>query len=206
MAEIKNIVFDIGNVLVDWDWKSYIERRFPDNEVRDALTKIYWGYEFWREMDRGAISQETIHREILKIAGSYENEMEIAYQNAGECLSHLEYTGPWISELKEKGYKVYYLSNYSDYLIKKRPDVLEFTKEMDGGIFSCYVKLLKPDIAIYECLCKKYDLEPSECLFLDDKIINVVAAREYGMQALQFTGYDETYPKVRKLLQENPIR
>lgn len=198
MSMIKNIIFDIGNVLVDWDWRSYTKRLFPDEKVRDMLDKAYWTNELWREMDRGAIDQETIHRELLKIAGPYAKEMEIAYRRLGECIKPLDYAKPYIAELKERGYKVYYLSNYSDYLIHENPEALDFIKDMDGGVFSCYVKLLKPDLQIYDLICKKYDLDPAECLFTDDKYINVVAAIEYGMQAVQFTDFEQT----RKLIEE----
>ena len=200
MSRIKNVIFDIGNVLVDWDWKGYTKRLFPDEKVREVLDKCYWTNELWREMDRGALSQETIHRELIKLASPYEKEMETAYSRLGECITSFDYTKPYLSELKTRGYKVYYLSNYSDYLINKNPEVLDFIKEMDGGIFSCYVKLIKPDLQIYDALCKKYDLVPEECLFTDDKYINVVAAIEYGMKAVQFKGFEETKDLIEQEL------
>ena len=202
---MKNIIFDIGNVLVDWDWLGYCRKLFDDEEVINMLTRAFWVNELWREMDRGAISQETIHRELLNVAAlsGHEKEMEIAYSRLGECITPFSYPETWIKELQEKGYRVYFLSNYSTYLIGENPEALDFTKLMDGGIFSCDVKLLKPDLAIYALLCERYSLTPSECLFLDDKPINVIAAKEFGMHAIVFEGYEKTRPLVDAYLEEH---
>ena len=78
--------------------------------------------------------------------------------------------------------------------------VLDFLPYMDGGIFSCYVKMAKPDHAIYHCLCEKYGLNPSECLFTDDMPENIQAAKKCGFQAILFEGYDKTYPAVMELV------
>ena len=198
---IRNIIFDIGNVLVDWDWPAYLDRLFGNADITAFLTKRYWQSGLWQEMDRGSISQETIHRELLENAEPYREEMELAYQRMGECISLFDYTNGWITELKNKGYGVYFLSNYSDYLIDKNPEALTFTKLMDGGIFSCHVKLVKPDLVIYDTLCKCYDLDPAECLFIDDKLINVIAAKEYGMHAIRFSDYAKTKPIVDSYLE-----
>ena len=200
---MKNIIFDIGNVLVDWDWQGYVHKLFDSEEVIQSLNEGYWKNSLWQEMDRGAISQETIHRELLISAGEYRDEMELAYNRIGECITLFDYTEPWIDELHQRGYKVYYLSNYSDYLIHRNPEALRFTKMMDGGIFSCYVKLIKPDLAIYDTICKRYDLKPEESLFIDDKPINVIAAREFGMHAIHFENYEKTRPVIEEYLKNN---
>ena len=200
---MKNIIFDIGNVLVDWDWQGYVHKLFDSEEVIQSLNEGYWKNSLWQEMDRGAISQETIHRELLISAGEYRDEMELAYNRIGECITLFDYTEPWIDELHQRGYKVYYLSNYSDYLIHRNPEALRFTKMMDGGIFSCYVKLIKPDLAIYDTICKRYDLKPEESLFIDDKPINVIAAKEFGMHAIRFENYEKTRPVIEEYLKNN---
>ena len=200
---MKNIIFDIGNVLVDWDWPGYVHRLFDNEDVIRTLNEGYWKNNLWQEMDRGAISQETIHRELLISAGEYRDEMELAYNRIGECITLFAYTKPWIEELQQRGYKVYYLSNYSDYLIHQNPDALDFTQLMDGGVFSCYVKLIKPDLAIYDTICKRYELKPQECLFIDDKPINVIAAKEFGMHAIRFENYEKTRPVIEEYLKNN---
>lgn len=102
--------------------------------------------------------------------------------------------------MKNKGYNVYYLSNYSHFNMSTAPEVLDFIPYMDGGIYSCDVQLLKPDMAIYELLCKKYELVPSECVFIDDRKENVEAARAFGMQVIHFKSYETADKQLQEFI------
>ena len=75
--------------------------------------------------------------------------------------------------------------------MRANPSVLDFLPHMDGGVFSCYVNLIKPDPAIYRCLLEMYGLKAEECLFIDDREDNVVAARKLGIQAERFENYEQ---------------
>ncbi|MCR5338324.1 MAG: HAD family phosphatase [Lachnospiraceae bacterium] len=198
---MKTIVFDIGRVLVKFDWQAYLNSLFTDEKEKAAVNRAFWEIGLWREMDRGAIPQEHIYQALLKQSQGFEEQMKLAYDRIGECIGKTDYAGVWIKELKERGYRVLFLSNYSDYLIEKNREALSFLELMDGGIFSCHVKLLKPDLKIYETLFEKYDLTPSDCLFLDDMPVNILGAKECGMNGIVFTTYEETRPKVEAFLE-----
>ncbi|MBR6316515.1 MAG: HAD family phosphatase [Lachnospiraceae bacterium] len=198
---MKTIVFDIGRVLVEFDWQAYLNSLFTDEKEKAAVNRAFWEIGLWREMDRGAIPQEHIYQALLKQSQGFEEQMKLAYDRIGECIGKTDYAGVWIKELKERGYRVLFLSNYSDYLIEKNREALSFLELMDGGIFSCHVKLLKPDLKIYETLFEKYDLTPSDCLFLDDMPVNILGAKECGMNGIVFTTYEETRPKVEAFLE-----
>ena len=118
-------------------------------------------------------------------------------------MGKMDYAIPWISELKERGYRVLFLSNYSEFIMNSKPEVLDFLPLMDGGVFSCYVGLIKPDPAIYQKICDKYDLDPAECVFIDDNEENVKAARDFGLNALHFTGYSETAENLEEWLRDS---
>ncbi len=198
---MKTIVFDIGRVLVVFDWRTYLHSLFTDEDTIAAMNHAFWEIGLWREMDRGAISQEHVYQALLNVSPGYEEQMKMTYDRLGECIGKTDYAEKWILELKERGYRVLFLSNYSDYLIDKNPEPLSFLKLMDGGIFSCHVKLLKPDLKIYETLLEKYSLTPSDCLFLDDMPVNILGAKECGMNGIVFTTYAETRPKVEAFLE-----
>ena len=200
---MKTVIFDLGNVLTDFDWPSFVKRVVPDETAAKVLDQAFWRNELWHEMDRGAFAEETVHRELIKNCPGYEEIAEEVYRRLGETVHRFPYAEDWIKELQQKGYQVLFLSNYSDYLIRLNPDAVGFTSLMDGGIFSYQVKLIKPDLAIYDRLRKTYDLDPSQCLFVDDKYINVVAAKEYGFHALRFISYEETKPLVDAYLKEH---
>ena len=91
-----------------------------------------------------------------------------------------------LAELKEKGYKLYGLSNWCSKVYDIIPRYSIFNL-LDGYVVSSDVHLIKPDTAIYHCLCEKYGLKPEECLFADDKMPNIVGARNAGMEAVLFT-------------------
>ena len=94
------------------------------------------------------------------------------------------------------------ISNFSRIMREQAARHLDFIQYMDGGVFSCDVQLIKPDPAIYQYLWNKYNLTPSECIFIDDRTENVEAAISLGMQALHFKGYSETKEALDNLLQK----
>lgn len=187
---IKNIILDIGRVLVGFEWKEYIRGLF-DEETGQRVTDAIWKDGRWYELDRGVRSEEEILESFYQAEPELKGEIKETFDRVGECLIRYEHAIPWIEELKAQGYSVYYLSNYSEHLMRANPDVLDFLPYMDGGVFSCYVNLIKPDPAIYLCLLEKYGLKAEECLFIDDREENVAAARELGMQAVRFENYEQ---------------
>ena len=187
---VKNIILDIGRVLVGFEWKENI-RKLLDEETAQRVTDAIWKKGYWSELDRAVLSETEILELFYSEAPDLRKEIKEVFDWVGVCLTRCDYAIPWIEELKAQGYRVYYLSNYSEHLMRVNPGVLDFLPHMDGGVFSCYVKLIKPDPAIYACLLEKYDLRAEECLFIDDREENIIAARELGMHAVQFENYEQ---------------
>ncbi len=187
---IKNIILDIGRVLIGFEWKEYIRRLF-DEETAQRVTDAIWKDGRWYELDRGVLSEEVILESFNQAEPELKREIKETFDRVGECLLRCDYAVPWIEELKARGFSVYYLSNYSEHLMQANPGVLDFLPHMDGGVFSCYVNLIKPDPAIYLCLLEKYGLRAEECLFIDDREENVAVARKLGMQAVRFESYEQ---------------
>lgn len=195
---IKNVIFDIGNVLMQFTWRTYIHTIFLDEETIQHVNNAIWHSGLWNELDRGILTEEEIFSRMRKFDPAYEHEVELALKNVAECFQKVDYAIPWIKEVKKAGYGVYFLSNYSPFAQRCNPDCLDFLSYMDGGIFSCDVKHVKPDKAIYQDLCTAYELNPEECIFIDDNEANVIAAIEFGMQAIQFTRFED----IKELLDE----
>ena len=198
---IRNVIFDIGRVLIGFEWWDYIRRLF-DEETAQKVTDALWRTHHWWELDRAVLSGEEILELFYSAGPDVKEEIKEAFDRIGECMSRCEYSIPWIEGLKERGYRVYYLSNYSEHLMHANPDVLDFLPHMDGGVFSCYVQLIKPDPQIYRTLMDKYDLQAGECVFIDDREDNVIAARELGMQAIWFENYAQAKEELEQLLEE----
>lgn len=197
---IRNVIFDIGKVLIKFEWIEYMHSIFDDENVIKAVTDTVWQSGWWTELDRNAIPEEEVFKKLREAAGDQVDNFNTAMERFGELIGRRDFAIPWVDELKEKGYKVFYLSNYSDFVVRSNPGALDFIDHMDGGVFSHQVKLIKPDRAIFECICEKYGLKPEECLFTDDSQKNVDAARAFGMRAIRFDGYEKTYPVIMDYL------
>ncbi len=196
---IKTIIFDIGNVLMDWHFKTYIKGLLKDDELVKKVTGAIYGTGYWDELDFGVDAEEVFGR-MMEAEPDYKSEIRLVLDHVSECMDKKEYAIPWIKSLKERGYKVLYLSNYSEYVMQAKPEVLDFLPLMDGGIFSCYVGMTKPDPRIYHRLCQEYGLVPEECVFIDDRPENVQAAMDYGMKGVCFNDFEQASRELNGLL------
>ena len=198
---IRNMVFDIGNVLMDFRWKEYMRSLFGEDETLiQTINQGIWHNGCWAAMDKGEMDGAATLRSAVAFAPQYEKEIKLTLDSVAHAFHKFKYSIPWIQELKRMGLNVYYLSNYSAFSVAANPDVLDFIPYMDGGVFSFEVKAVKPEPEIYRCLCDKYGLKPEDCLFTDDVPANVNGAQACGFQGIVFEGYEKTYPLIKKAL------
>ena len=156
---------------------------------------------FWEEYDRGASTYERVINDLAE----YNNcDREIAEHNLRRSIvtqEEIPATKALIADLKGAEYKLYVLSNMS-------LDFIEFlkTKEVykyfDGEVVSCYEKVVKPDADIYRILVDRYDLNPKETLFIDDRKSNIEAAQSEGIYGYHFNARDpeSSCDELRKML------
>ena len=196
---INTVIFDIGNVLMKFDYMPYIRTLLEDEETAYRVNGAIWRTGCWSDLDRGA-DLDTVYARMLQAEPAYRKEIQLAFENVGQCMFRMDYAIPWIQELKERGYRVLYLSNYSRYAMQANPDVLDFLPYMDGGVFSCDTGMIKPEEGIYRTLIGKYGLQPAECVFLDDFAENAEAARKCGMKAVVFRNYEQARRKLEQTL------
>ena len=196
---IKNIVFDIGNVLVAFRWREYFAEFGYPQDIYERLCKATAMSPVWNEYDRGVWTEA----EVLQ--GFIDNDPElepIIYETLGSLkrlLIMYDYAIDWIKELKEKGYGVYYLSNFSEPACRDCGDQMGFLQYMDGGILSYLEKVIKPDAAIYNLLMDRYGLKAEECVFLDDTEKNIIGAQAVGMHGIVFKNKEQAVEELRKM-------
>ena len=190
MAGINTVIFDIGNVLMGFRWFEYVESVW-DKEMAKRVTAAIWYDHRWTQLDYGIMSTEEVLDSFIKADPEIEEEIRYTFSNVDKCMHRLDYAIPWVKEVKAKGVRVLFLSNYSYYLREIKPEVLDFIQYMDGGVFSCEVNLVKPDKAIYRAICDKFGCNPSECIFIDDNADNVKSANEFGLNAFLFENYEQ---------------
>ncbi len=198
---IRNIIFDIGGVLVELDWPGYIRQYGFDREKEDAITRALVDGPVWKELDREVWSMDQILEGFMSLAPQYREDVRTVFLNSGGFIHRQEYAIPWITSLKERGYHVYFLSNYSQWMIGQTEKTLDFLPYLEGGVFSCDVQKIKPDAGIYQEFLRKYPtVRPSESVFLDDSPANVETARKLGFCGIVVQSHAQAKQELECLL------
>lgn len=187
---IKNIIFDVGMVLIDFCWEKHCRSLGFSNEVIAAFDKKMIHSKYWDMLDEGSITTKEAIDKFIEAIPQYEKEVKLFWKNPDGFVQEYAFAAPLVKELQDRGYRVYLLSNYPLDMYKLHWPNFEFFKLVDGYVVSAPEKMKKPDKAIYELLCARYGLTASECIFIDDRQENVDAAIAVGMESVLFTGYD----------------
>ena len=196
---VKNIIFDIGNVLSDFRWKEFLLDQGFDEAMAERMGNASVRTEAWLESDRGTHSEEEIIDMIVQNDPEIEKELRVAFADWHDLVRPRDYAIPWICELKAKGYHVYYLSNWPRRATTECADVLAFVPYTDGGILSYQELLVKPDPEIFHCLLERYGLKAEESVFVDDTLKNVEAARRVGFHGIHFQSREQADADIAAL-------
>ena len=165
---IKNLVFDLGNVLVEFKPADYLKRIGLEEKDIDSLVKIIFKDKRWNEFDRGSFTIEEYATQLKKEWPQYKNHIETIFDgNWPPKLFRPKEAA--IAFLKEysKQYDIYVLSNVSQYVLEYI-ETLDFFENVKSGTYSYKIKFTKPEPEIYTAFFKENDVKPEECLFLDD--------------------------------------
>lgn len=200
MASRRNVVFDMGNVLMTFDGHDFARAFAGCEEDAQALYEGTFGRMEWSLLDSGTIDHQT----MLRVALAHTPER--LHASVRECLAHwpehsrvIEPTNDLARRLHEAGWGVYVLSNASDRIEEQlsRAPVFGF---LDGIVVSGRERLMKPGTTIFQLLCRRYGLDPATCVFVDDNPDNCEAARVAGMTAFHYTGDVEALEECLKAL------
>lgn len=200
---IRNIIFDIGNVLTDFRWKEFLSDKGFSEEMTDRIARASVLTPLWDEVDRGVWDIEKLMQEFIRKDPEIASELRLAFGNVKGMVTKRDYAIPWIQHLKAHGYKVYYLSNFSVKAYEDCIDALDFIPYMDGGILSYREKVIKPDAEIYRLLLSRYSLNAEESVFIDDTEKNVDAAKALGIHGICFRSREQADEELRLLGVEN---
>ncbi len=184
---MKNIVFDFGGVLVDWNPHHLYDKYFGSREKAEWFLNNICLYSWNLQMDGGKPFAEGV-AELQAEHPEWSEAIAIYHTRWIEMMNgEIEGMVSVIRRLKMAGYGVYGLTNWSAETFPMVRDTYPVFQEFDGIVVSGEEYLLKPDAAIYKCLLERYALQAEESLFVDDNADNVAGARNVGMKAIQFT-------------------
>lgn len=197
---MKNIVFDIGNVLIAWDPHAAFRAAFPDDATIDQFFAEISFYDWNLEQDRGRSRLEAVAAIHAK-SPEHAPLLDQFFDRFPDTIQQ-KITGSWqvLDDLKTAGHRIFGLTNWGAETWPLAKQVHpELNTIFEDVVVSGHEKLIKPDQRIYEVLTGRNNLQPDACLFIDDSPKNVEGAQIAGWQALHFTGPDELRNSLKEL-------
>ncbi|HBS47971.1 TPA: HAD family phosphatase [Candidatus Dependentiae bacterium] len=196
----RNIIFDLGKVLIQWNPEKFITDMLKINKINeDESRNIFkaFGTKNWSDYDRGTTTQQ----ELAKL---YTSKKEKQYfldflEMLPSYLQPIEQGVNWLNLAQTKGYKVYLLSNYPKDLYEKAASQYEFFNRIDGAVISYQVNKIKPEPEIYQTLLSKYDLKAEESIFIDDLEENIRAGKLLGIDGIVCNDHNIVEKKLKEL-------
>ncbi len=184
---IRNIVFDMGGVLLRFDSRGLARAHTETEDDAKLLWRATLGGAWWHRLDRGGGDDEVLSKMLPDLPERLWPNAKALMEDWDESLAPNGEMVALAEELGENGYPRYLLSNtpwrFTRFRVK-----LPVLERFDGLVLSCQEGLIKPDPALYRLMFDRYGLKPEECFFIDDNSINIEGARFVGMSAHHFSG------------------
>lgn len=196
---IKNIIFDFGGVLVDWNPHHLYDTYFGDKDSADWFLSNICTMDWNMQMDAGKPFEQGVAEKIAQYP-QWEKEIRLYWERwidmMGDTIPNMY---DWILQLKQQGYAIYGLTNWSTETFIQVKDKYSIFQLMDGIVMSGEERVTKPDAKIYHILLNRYQLAPEECVFFDDNLNNVIAAQNIGIHAVQFQSTEQAKRELSKV-------
>jgi len=202
---VKNLIFDVGKVLFDYRWyQMLLDYGLSDEEAKIAAPLIF-DNKLWDEFDLANLPFQEIIDNYCKALPQYEGLMRWFFGSLE--LMHIPREDVWekVHTLKQMGYRIYLLSNYSAEFFAAHTKGASFLKDLDGEVVSYQVHMMKPDPAIYEYLLNKYDLKAEESVFFDDRQENTEVAEKLGIKAYTITSKEYLLEVLDEYIEQSNV-
>jgi putative hydrolase of the HAD superfamily len=196
---IKNIIFDLGNVLLNFKPVQFLERFITDEKrIKQFSSKILEN-KLWLDLDRGILSIESARKQYLANYPEEEQLINMFFSQWMEMLSPIPKNVDVLKELKKNNYKLYALSNFImeawNYVINR----YTFFGLFDGIVLSFEINFLKPEKQIFDHLLEKYSLIPEKCVFIDDVDENISQARKMKMKGIHYSEITDLREELKRI-------
>ena len=185
----KNIVFDLGGVVVDFDPRKFLLDRFYDEAVEAKVFELTFDSVEWRQLDAGEVTREAGNAAMLQKAkeAGCAFEVQSVLDDWYRILRTRRRTVDIMKRLKKMGFSLYYLSNIP-WDVYEEMQQRDFWPLFDGGVASCEAGANKPDPRVFQLLLDRYQLAPVETIFVDDNKLNTTAAYDLGITGIHYKG------------------
>ena len=182
-----DIILDMGNVLLEWNKDKILKAVAKTQKDYLILDKAIFQSGLWERLDLGTLTREELVDKVLSLLGDcYQKKVEEVIWNWPVYIDIYTEVFPLLARLKENGHRIFVLSNTSPVFYELLKNQLApLAKILDGFVLSCDIKVIKPDRKMFEEILRKYQLDPANCVFLDDIADNTKMAETLGIKAYQ---------------------
>ncbi len=196
---IRNIIFDLGNVLFTWRPKELMLQFTPNVQRIEQFVPRVPQNPTWFEIDRGAISIEKAKAIFLGRHPEDKDLIEFYFAHWLEMFVPIEGTVDLINQVKQRGFRTFLLSNLTENAHEYLTHKYDLFPLFDGTVFSFQENRIKPEPEIYKRLLERYALVPGECVYIDDLATFVAVAKDLGMTGIVFTTPADLRTQLREL-------
>ena len=197
---IKNIIFDLGNVLISFVPSDYLKKKNYPQNIRNTILNDVFHSEEWKMLDNGDITISEAIDMISRKSVLKREEIALVFNFRTDIMFPLDDNVRLLPVLKKHGFSLYYLSNFPLDIFEEIKNDYFFFRYFSGGIISSEVKLSKPDVKIFKYIQNEYSLLPEETLYIDDMEENVKSAESTGMHGLITNGSPKILSELEELL------
>ena len=184
----ESILFDMGNVLIDFDPHAIVSAFCDDKLTIELLTEEIFLKNEWMNLDRGSISEKEAEASIcLRLPKSMHPIVHTIFLEWPKTVIVREVMIPLVKQLKSKGYQLYLASNASIRFYEYK-DKIKALDEFNGLLISAEIHQIKPESAFYLSLMSRFDLDPESCFMIDDRKENIEGAASIGIDGTVYDG------------------
>lgn len=191
-SKIKNVIFDVGGVLLEWNPPKFLAKLDLPAHFNDVFESLLWATH-----DGGLLSRQEV---VEKLPSRFDKNV---FSYCIEKLANQLYPIPEMIDLfhglRREGYKVFILSNMPEEMHQELAALHDFFVYSDGQIFSYEVKAIKPQRQIYEALLERYKLYPKESVFIDDRSDNIEAAEKLNFKTIHCRAPEQVRSELQKM-------
>jgi putative hydrolase of the HAD superfamily len=198
---MKNVIFDIGGVVVEWSPDRILETYYQDHpHMRAVMKTALFLHPDWLQLDRGTLSEAEVLLRLQDRTQRPPEELEGLLAAVRASLHTKSDTVALLARLHEQGVPLYCLSNMSSAIYQYLRQRHSFWNVFRGILISGDIKLMKPEREIFEYLLQRFDLRAADCVFIDDNMPNIDAASSLGIQAVWFESAGQCEIELKELL------